>query len=73
MNPGHCTNFSKQSQQNMEAQNNAVMEFTNDPKLDNFMIAVRNMYYGERLWSGFFGGLFFSYLSGCSQEIFKGA
>ena len=50
----------------MEAQNNAVMEFTNDPKLDNFMIAVRNMYYGERLWSGFFCGLFFGYLSKCS-------
>ena len=45
MNPGHRTNFSKQSQQNMEAQNNAVMEFTNDPKLDNFMVTVRNLYY----------------------------
>ena len=29
----------------MEAQNNAVMEFTNDPKLDNFMVTVRNLYY----------------------------
>ena len=45
MNPGHRTNFSKQSQQNMEAQNNAVMEFTNDPNFENFMVAVRNMYY----------------------------
>lgn len=29
----------------MEAQNNAVMEFTNDPKLDNFMVTARNLYY----------------------------
>ena len=45
MNSGHRINFSKQSQKNMEDQNNAVMEFTNVPKLDNFMLAVRNLYY----------------------------
>ena len=45
MNSGHRINFSKQSQKNIEEQNQAVMEFTNDPKLDNFILAVRNMYY----------------------------
>ncbi len=45
MNPGHRTNYSKQSQKIMEEQNNAFSQFTDDPKFEKFMVAVRNMYY----------------------------
>ena len=45
MNPGHRTNYSKQSQKNMEDQNKAFAEFTEDPKFEKFMESVRNLYY----------------------------
>ena len=45
MNPGHRTNYSKQSQKNMEDQNKAFAEFTDDPKFEKFMESVRNLYY----------------------------
>ena len=44
MKPGHRTDFSKQSQKNMEAQNESFSKFTDDPKFEKFMNNVKHMY-----------------------------
>ena len=44
MKPGHRTDFSKQSQKNMEAQNDSFSKFTEDPKFEKFMNNVKHMY-----------------------------